>query len=763
MIKKSIRSVAVLGFATLFTNLAFGQTTYTVDGTGGTSGAFTSITDALQVSVAGDTVNVLGMVDQVSGLVVGYNQANYFTGGSQETFPLQVPAGVTVQKFGIAPVFVWDSLGGSNAPNLVQISQSMSFQPTRIIGLSFLGGNNAIYSTASGSGNRVDLLVNECRFSRNRVGVFTQSQQGGLARTAVRNCLVSDQVPNSVGAQPALQDQQVGAKFWAIESEQSIPSETIGEILNLTTSGSFTAMDPQDPNSGQNGYRTLNLKTSRLVEVWALGTDMEVHEHPNAPTNYMKAPIPKVALDIIGGDWVGGDSTNGGWDVGLFAEARGDDFWNWAIGSDRLADYRSGFEITMSGTTLSNFQEDGIYCGAALSGRGNLSMGDGASVTDTGLGGMPSETRRSGLHAYHEEGYLGLEVQGCQFSGNRGNGLHFNADGEYACDDSEQRLAVPYGLYLDVNKSSMHHNGGHGIYMENQAPAQPSSFVGGTIFQDADGTFNIEEDGQGFGLPNGQGRINRCGISNNGMAGVRIEAEGEHGVFPDDPNSAPSGVAVRFSNSMIWNNPEGGVSATWLPTGGNHLAAKGFFLAPVSHCTLVANGDDTHNWNVEFDDQDKEASFQRAVYEWIEPGSLRLYRTDFWNSIFVRNPNNGNGPDLGPVAGVQGNSVVDDNVTMPTSDQIGIAGVRGNSFWGANGFGLAQMSDQAIIPFKGVGQFQVASTNYKQFLLSNSAFDEIIGGGVGYWNNIVPEQSNDIQGDARPGSRAGVEKGADEL
>jgi len=382
-------------------------------------------------------------------------------------------------------------------------------------------------------------------------------------------------------------------------------------------------------------------------------------------------------------------------------------------------------------------------------------MGEGSQVTATGLNGVASETRRSGLHFFNIEGYLGLETQGCQFSGNRGNGIHLNTDGELASSDDNLRLSVPYGIYLDANKSAFHNNGGHGIYIENQSLFQPSAFVGGTIFQDQSGTFNIEEDGQG--------RINRCGISNNGMAGVRIQAEGHHGIYPEDPNSAPLGVAVRLSNSIIWNNPQGGVSATWLPTSGNPSTPKGFYLVPISHCTLVANGDDAHNWNVEVDDQNLAANFERAVYEWIEPGSSRLYRTDFWNSIFVRNPNNGNGPDLGPVAGLQGNSVADDNVAAPTSDQIGIAGVRGVSFWGANSFGQAQLSDQAIIPFKGVGQFQIASTNYKQFLLSNAAFDEIIGGGVSYWNNLVPEQSNDVQGDARPGSRAGIEKGADEL
>ncbi len=255
------------------------------------------------------------MIDPASGLPVGYTQTNYFLGGSQETFPLQIPSGVTVKKSGSVPVFIWDSVGGAIPPDLMETTSSTVMQPTKIIGLSFLGGRNAIYSEAMGSGNRIDLLVNDCRFSRNQVGVFTKALTGGLARAAVRNCLISDQAPNAMGGRPALQDQQVGIKYWALDSGASSSSQAVGEILNLNTSGSFSAMDPQYPNNGYNGYMMLNLQTSRLVEVWAAESDVSVREHPGAPISYAKSPIPTVKLDIIGGDWVGGDGIDSGWDL----------------------------------------------------------------------------------------------------------------------------------------------------------------------------------------------------------------------------------------------------------------------------------------------------------------------------------------------------------------------------------------------------------------------------------------------------------------
>jgi len=111
------------------------QTTYVVDGSGGTPGAFTSITGALAGAGSGDIVQVKGMVDPVSNLPVGYSENNFF-GGIGETFPISVPSGVTIAGIS-GPVYVYSQ---NASPPAAIFDLSTGSAQTRIGNLGVLGG-----------------------------------------------------------------------------------------------------------------------------------------------------------------------------------------------------------------------------------------------------------------------------------------------------------------------------------------------------------------------------------------------------------------------------------------------------------------------------------------------------------------------------------------------------------------------------------------------------------------------------------------------
>jgi len=655
-----------------------------VDGTGNTPGAFTSITSAVNSISTGGTVDIIGMIDPGTGNPVGYSQSPFFAGQLAEAFPISVPPGARIRQIGTDAVYIWDSVGGASPPNLFDLQSSTTYQLTRVIGLSFLGGNFAINETVTGSSLQLTTLVRDCRFSGNRVAVVCRSTQGALAEASVRDCLIADLVPPTPSSPPVLQAPQAGLRFWAEDESTGgapIPSITNGEVLNLNTTGAFAIMDPQYSF----GPNDLAVPTTRLVEVFATGSS--IAQHPSAPTSYTAVQIPEVNLDIQGGTWTGGDlSSGGGWGSGLHAEVIGADPVGWGP-----QDYRAGYRITMSGTDISGFGEDGIYLSSFLNGRGNLDMSENCSVTDSGAAAFFNEIRHSGVHGYALEAYLGLTAVNCEFSENLGNGIYLNTDGVFSAQDDEFRLVAPEGVFLGLVKSAVHYNDAHGVYLRNEA-LQPSGFIGGTIHQALQGglyQFNIDDDARDFNVPNGQGLINRTSISNNAMAGIRIVAHGDPGLGGEDPDSAPSGVAIRVSNDIVWNNAAGGLSAEWrVRPFGSDFTPKGYYLVPITHSTFVANGADGSTWTLEVDDQNGVPTAARCLYERLDPGTPIFYKTNFVNSILVRDPDTGLGNDLGPVLSFPGNSIVDQNLGIVSATQIGFAGVRGQAFWGMSSFVL---------------------------------------------------------------------------
>ena len=742
-----------------------------MDGSGTTPG-FThrSITDAAAAS-PGDTIEIAGLVDSAN-LPGGYTNGTPLfasTGQPPELFPITLPVGVTLRQSGNTQVFIWESFGGASPVDLFLVSSSTILSPTTFRDLTFVGGGVAIHAEVTGAGLRADVIVRDCRFSNNQTGTRAASLTGGLVQMGLLNCALSDSTAaiSPSLSPPIFQAPRFGFRFSAVESSGGTPSSTVGRIEELSVSGAFSSMDPQ-PDSYTSD---LPVPVTRVVDVSVLGSEPSNVHFPGAPASYTPAEIPEVDLDILGGTWRGAAGPSGaGWGCAIFAEGMGAD-------PNDVMNYFSGYRINVTGTQMSGFREDGIYCMSSLSSRGHLNLNGQASITGTGFVEPFSEVRSSGVHIYSRESYMALTGSSFETSDNQGNGIYLNTDGEYFASTKSLRLTVPSGLYLGVTKLNVHNNGASGFYLRNEH-AQPSGFIGGTIHQiSPSNDFSIDDGIRDFtymdgeALPNGQGLMNRSAISNNGFSGIKIVAEGGSGIVPGKPTEAPSGVAPRVTNDFIWNNPRGGLDARWeVPAGFSDSAPKGYYLVPVTHTTMVGNGGPGFDYSMEIDDRNGASIYTRAYYEWADPAPSTFFaKTNVWNSILVRDPVSGSGVDLGPELGLTPfNSVEDDGTPGIVGPRmIGFAGVRGNGFWSSSLTGPVN-SIQTIIPFVGAGSpgtFSLTSTNLAQFkLFSPGPVDEIVDLTPTYFNVLSPESLQDYGAQVRPTETSGVrDKGADEV
>lgn len=716
---------------------------------------FHTITLAVNAAAAGDTITVFGASNGSGALPFSDAQTG-------EVFPILLKPGCTLTTGGSIPVYVWNTQ--ASAPNLIEIQGTTTLSLTRVLGIHFLGGANAILAKSDSSSNQIRLLVRDCRFAKNQYGVSTIKEVDGHAEASIRSCTIGDSVPTTGAAPPHLNPPTAGLRFHASGN----PTVGVaGEVIDLSTNGAFASMNPQPApwNSGDLGKPAV----SRLVEVYAFDDDGQV-QYPSAPSgNYTPSQINEISVDVQGGNWVGGDvSIDGGWDVGLLAQARGQGT-NGIVGFES---FTSGYTVTMAGTTVTGFREEGIYADGSLNGRGSLTLSGNCVIEETDTPSASFDDQRfNGIHLYTQEGYMGLTCSSSSFLHNRGNGLYANSGGEFNTAEDDFRLGAPYGIYLEVAKAKFHNNDSHGIYLRNQPEVQAHGWLGGTIHQDPGKQFNQDTDSGSFLEPNGQGLINRCGISNNGKAGVRILASGDSGLNSGGPDDNPSGISIRLSNSIVWNNPEGGFSANWLngPLG-EETNRKGYFLAPVSHSTFVKNGSaPSFDWSMEIDDQNSFSGAGRCFYERVDPGPLATkYRTNLWNNIFVRDPFTGSGPDFGIVLNnifSPNLTVIDFNTFAYQDHQIAVGGCRGIAFWGANKYNSsAQMSDDAILPMLGSGSYLLSSVLPNQFFLDPLGPPlDIKNDSPFYFNVLSPETVIDFNAQIRPSPSSGLrDKGGDE-
>jgi len=708
------------------------------------------------VSGPGTTITIFG-----DGSATGVIPYSDVYPGYPESFPIVVPAGTTLTTGGSLPVYVWNT--NPSAPDLFTIQGAPTLTLTRIIGLNLLGGDNAIMAESNSSTALIKLQVKDCRFAFNKYGVTAIGKAvsgDGYVECSVRSATFGDSIPATTAVPPFQNKPTVGIRF---HSDNTANPGVLGEVIDLSTVGNFAQMAPAPPLLGPNDLAASSV--TRLVEVFVGKGDATRVEYPGALSgNYAAQKINEAIVTIQGGDWNGGAPVagTGGWDIGLFAQAQG--FVPVGI---PFQSFTCGYQVTMTGATLTGFREEAIYADGTVNGRGLLTVNGGSILQTTGQLSVPfDEHRYNGIHVYSVESYMGVTLANSQLLDNRGNGLYARNDGEHASNESTFELGAPFGIYLDIQKDKIHRNEANGIYLREEHAA-PNGFIGGTIHQDPNSQFNIDADTGDFLEPNGQGILNRCAISNNGKAGFRVLANGDDGTLHGAPFELPSGVALRISNAMIWNNPEGGISSTW-DTRSSALVTdrKGYYLVPVTHSTLVGNGGPGFDWSIEIDDQDG-TNAGRCRYERIDPGSLIQYRTNLWNDIFVRDPSTGTGNDFGNVLNnviLPGATVKDIGTNVYGDDNVAVAGCRAIAFWQGAPIDAARLSEVLTMPFIGSGGYNLSSTNPGQFYLDPFGIATDIQDFTPlHFHVLSPESSVDFNAQRRPLIGLGTsDKGTDE-
>ncbi|RMH03477.1 MAG: hypothetical protein D6702_05920 [Planctomycetota bacterium] len=255
---------------------------------------------------------------------------------------------------------------------------------------------------------------------------------------------------------------------------------------------------------------------------------------------------------------------------------------------------------------------------------------------------MADQLWSSGVLLFGLDGYLGFRAADSTFQDNRGNGITLDAP------VSAATMIYPAGIYLEAVDCGIHRNGGNGIaYRVGTADPQitrGSAIAGGTwdIYPSPPAVLSLADKGdEPTSLGHGQGLVDRCTISNNGLAtggaGIRVYAESED---PAGGNARDAIVNTRFVNVFVWNNGGGAFLAQF-------LGDRAWLLTPLVHCTLIGNGAAAPAYTAEVVPLQR-ANGQPSVgnFEWQETPSYYL-RNRLFDSIFLEDPGNPASPDFG--------------------------------------------------------------------------------------------------------------------
>lgn len=705
-----------LSFAFSLLALAVPQTQHIVNGINPSPGEFATIYDAVQASSAGDEVLVKGIMH--NGSAIGYSEYRYLTGAARENFPIPIGHSLTIRPFNPAvPVLVWSS---SQLPPeaLFKITNSLPSSSTVIIEELTLIGSDCGIKVHGRTNSSSSILIKKCNFDQNKIGIAVEADSGATPGIAIRNCKIIDmnliidpllQYPED----PNYQGQTTGIKLFAEQSSSTANPGQIGcEIFNLKTVGPFDSMAPgpldetrADPDFPIGG-------TSRLIEVHTIGRSRE----------FGGLPIAQVELEIDSCVLNGhaNDSPpigTAGWDLGLYASAQFPD----DLGA--LDDYTSAFEVTVTGSTFTDFRTQAIHGESDADTRGSIWLNGGTVVSRTSRDRDPSIlTNGQGIRIHSFEGYMGLHSEGAEVYDNRDDGISLFAEG------SNQSVTNiwPSGIFLDLNNSRIYKNGGHGLRGRAKLGA-----IGGTWKYQNSGVL-FTDSGLSAPVEHGQGSINSCTFSNNGECGISIHARGTHVL----PTNSLGLASLRIINSFIWNHPLEGIQL--------EMDNKPFCFVPIVHSTVVGNGDSALDpSNIELNDY---SNGLPSMYRVEVFGSVqRVLTTKFYNTIFQRK--NYLSVDIGPTL----NDVLVDEIPANTGNtnpfKIGVAGSRGRYNSPPEDFGFIESTGDAA-PF---GTINWGSDDPSQFFYDDgvpvpTAFDR-----VPLYLHIDETESNfDFEGEIRP-------------
>ncbi len=545
------------------------------------------------------------------------------------------------------------------------------------------------------------------------------ADDGAHTSVAIRNCKLLDMMlvldPSRPFPQdPNYQGQNTGIKFEGRQSSSlKAPGRIDCEVLNLRLAGPFNQMAPSNIVEFKPDPKFPNYPISRIIEVFTEGRSKELGG----------APIAKVVLELDSCVFDGhaGDIPplgETGWDIGLYASAQFPD------PNPEFEDFTSAFEITSTGSTFTDFRTQAIHCESDYDTRGSIWLNGGTEVSRTSRDRSPSILGNGeGVRIHTFEGYMGFHTEAASITDNFGDGISLFAEGSN--QDSSHKW--PTGVFIDMNHTDVHQNDGHGLN-------------GRAILGAIGGTWKFNNSGvlfsdMGFSAPieHGQGVINACAISNNGLNGIRIHARGDF--LPGDGNM---GLAnLRIINSVIWNHPLEGIRL--------EMDATPFCFVPIVHSTVAGNGDlATSLSNMELEDYGNGNPFMYRSESW--GSQIRVLTTKIYNSIFQRKL--WTSSDIGPVLATM---LVDEfpvstGNTIPT--KVGVAGSRGRFSVPVMDFNFIE-STGAQPPFKGPivwTSILPSQFFYEKGLPVNSDFDNV----TGFLHIDETESAVDYEGSLRP-------------
>ena len=749
------------------------QQTYLVDATGvaplpGGATRTSSLTAAANAAIAGDTILVQGLVDLATGQILGYSEQAWYpyqqTWGA-ETFPILLKAGVTLKPADSTPVYVWSITSPTSLIEL-QAPTSSPVALTRIEGLTLIGGIVGVQARQT-TGTASQTLLKSLVLNRNAIGAEFAAESTNVG-ASVRECVISDFSITTPMTPPQDQGQSIGLKF---EARDGGPSSQAGnlqaEVVELTTSGAFANMAPLAWNTTNDLERDHGIQTgTRLIEVHVHGS---IREHPSAPTSFTPVDISDVQLTVQGGDLDGRETSTTGWDVGLYTSASsGETTTNW--------DYYSGYRVSVSGTSLHACRLAGILATTTVNTRGRVETVAQTEIFDVGTSSthVNDDYRRSGVHLFALEGYLGFIGMNASSSRNTGNGIWAHHYAEILA----LPCFLPQGTFVGLFRFEAHENDGNGIEF-HVGDLDGTGIVGGTAHYDLDGQMirrHLSDDGENFqvnvgvngaaDLEFGQGRIDRCAISNNGEGGIFARSQG---TFDDqDPDGAAATINCRISNSFIWNNPRAAGTTTYCGlfvqldpiSGADPDEVRGLCLLPVTHCTFANNGG-TASWSAEFEDgSDASASAYYGRYAWSRLHDPYL-ATALYDSIFYRDIPSYALSDFGPNFELDMIGTWDSNPGgQVNSWEIGVAGIRAQSATWAGESKSNQSTPSPFVNFvpnslSPLGLFLNPSVSNISSFSNNTAI---------YLPYNASETNKDYTGDTRPSVVSGLrDKGGEEL
>lgn len=693
-------------------------------------------------------------------------------GDNQEIWPIQLPPGISLEGYhtGVPAGFGATGAFPTNEPfiRFVDAPNANYFGPAKVTGFHFLGGQSALDFDATNGDSPLEVVVKGCTFVRNGVGVDASAVSGVIGggaskehRIRIEDCAVKD---SHYGLHHPVQYSPCGVGF-RFKAEGTTPEADpllVAEVINLTVSGAFpasimgaigpiSAADGSDlagysPASGPIGHFT------RLIEVDSGGTPNRL-EFSGA---FVQQTIPAVELTVSGGLLDGGaeEGTDRGWDVGIYAMARGHSF-----GAD-FGNYTSRYSVTVTGTVLEDLRAAGVYHQVGRDARGQFALNGLTEIRRVGVQSAVQldDVLSTGVHAVASRGYLVALMDRAFIHDNRGNGV--------LCFSPVTSIGLlPAGLYLQMTRTGVHQNGRSGIVLDGGfGHAAFPQIAGGTVGGTRDLTLNAEmslvkHSSKPFygALPyHGQGTIQGCAISaEGGRYGILCRLRGSS-MRPSSPDTLPnfSTASCRIVNTYVWGFALGGYLAD-LDRAPNAVIEGGpLLLTPIIHSTIV----DNPAFSVEIIEQNPVPQYR---YYREDPVGGEYLNTMFAHSIFDTRSSS---PDFGPNLDAPGNQqwAVDNGQGTHSLavDQPHVTSIRAVL---ASGGGGAIPSFTSVVPEY---QMTPAGINPDQWYLALSPLNDPLDESAAFLNaggDIQSEADSDIQGVQRPSLASGLrDKGGEE-